>query len=650
MATVTFVNKAGGNFGDDGVDNWSTGKHPMAGDTADITDTFEGADYSVDVTDAEGADQINIGAANAQLAVETDAILTVGSIDLTAGTLFVGSGGEITGKTTITAASDATTTFIDGTLDGVTWMGTLGLTDITQASSLSITTGLTVLNSGGSGPGEIDITGLGGATLDFESSMTINGTGGNLQINIGVAGGSPTPNEFITVGSNDVLTLGSNVSVNQTAAASSVFISDQSTGGTLVNDGTMSFTAGAAASAEVNPDSFTNNGIINAAGGILNGESLDITVLNTFINNGLISLTDFARVGISGPNGGETINGTISINGTSTFDLNNFASVGGTGVISLANSSTADLNNDFSGTVLFVDKTDILQLDTPGSYSGTIANMHGGSTGPQDIIDLLNTTVTNLLPVTGTALQGTLVVMNGPDVQATILLNGDYRNSQFSFGTDGNNGTDIFLACFAEGTRVDTPDGPVAVEDLASGDLVLTAGGTSRPVRWIGHRRIDLARHPDPACARPIRVLANAFGPGEPRRELLLSPDHAVFVDDVLIPIKHLLNDVSIRRVPVDAVTYYHIELDEHDVVLAEGLPAESYLDTGDRSDFDNGGRTVALHPHFVASRREGEGCAPLIVTGPRLRAVRDRVNARVPAVAPAFQDDVPVARAARRA
>jgi hypothetical protein len=645
MATVTFTNSAGANFGS-GI-AWSTGKHPVAGDTADITNAFEGADYSVDVTDAEAAALINIGVANAQLAVETDGVLNVGSIDLTAGTLVVVSGGEITGNTTITDGPDTTTSFVDGTLDGVTWKGTLALTDVTQTSSLTITTGLTVLNAAGNGPGEIDITGLGGATLDFENSMTIDGTGGNLLINLGVAGGSPTPNEFLTVGSNDVLTLGSHVSVNQTAAASSVFISDQSTGGTVVNDGTMSFTAGAAASAEINPDSFTNNGIINAAGGILNGESLDITVFNTFTNNGLISLTDFARVGISGPNGGETINGTIAIAGTSTFDLNNFASVGGTGVISLANTSTADLNNDFSGTVLFVDKGDILQLNTPGSYTGTIANMAGGLTGPQDIIDLLNTTVTNLLPVTGTALQGTLVAMNGPDVQATILLDGDYRNSQFSFGADSNNGTDIFLACFAEGTCLDTPDGPVAVEALATGDLVLTAGGASRPVRWIGHRQIDLARHPDPVWARPVRVMANAFGPGQPRRELLLSPDHAVFVDDVLIPIKYLLNSVTITQIPVDAVTYYHIELDEHDVLMAEGLPAESYLDTGDRSNFDNGGRIVVLHPRFVASRWEGEGCAPLIVTGPRLRAVRDRVNSRVPAVAPAF---VPVTHASRRA
>ena len=78
-------------------------------------------------------------------------------------------------------------------------------------------------------------------------------------------------------------------------------------------------------------------------------------------------------------------------------------------------------------------------------------------------------------------------------------------------------------------------------------------------------------------------------------------------------------------------VTYYHVELDEHAVLVANGLPAESYLDTGDRANFDNGGRVRALHPEFVAQRWETEGRAPLIITGPLLAAVRERLNSRVP-------------------
>ena len=84
-----------------------------------------------------------------------------------------------------------------------------------------------------------------------------------------------------------------------------------------------------------------------------------------------------------------------------------------------------------------------------------------------------------------------------------------------------------------------------------------------------------------------------------PCRDLLLSPDHAVFVDNVLIPIKHLINGKTIVQQQTNEVTYYHIELGEHDVLLADGMPAESYLENGDRGAFDNGGGMIALHPDF---------------------------------------------------
>ncbi len=70
----------------------------------------------------------------------------------------------------------------------------------------------------------------------------------------------------------------------------------------------------------------------------------------------------------------------------------------------------------------------------------------------------------------------------------------------------------------------------------------------------------------------------------------MLSPDHAVFVDDVLVPVRHLINGSTIVQEPVAEVTYYHVELATHDVILAEGLPCESYLDTGNRAVFVNGG------------------------------------------------------------
>ncbi len=189
--------------------------------------------------------------------------------------------------------------------------------------------------------------------------------------------------------------------------------------------------------------------------------------------------------------------------------------------------------------------------------------------------------------------------------------------------------SELVVACFARGTRLATPDGPRAVESLSVGGTVVTASGEIRDIVWIGRRRIDARRHPVPARVWPVRIAAGAFGPDCPRTDLLLSPDHAVFVDEVLIPVKHLINGTSIAQVPMGEIVYYHVELASHDVLLAEGMPVESWLDTGDRTRFDNGGPVVALNPDFSECMWEILGCAPLIVVGPRLDAVRERLNAQ---------------------
>jgi hypothetical protein len=186
--------------------------------------------------------------------------------------------------------------------------------------------------------------------------------------------------------------------------------------------------------------------------------------------------------------------------------------------------------------------------------------------------------------------------------------------------------------CYVEGTRIATLCGEVVVERLVIGDIARSSYPDYSSIKWIGHRHIDCRRHQEPRKVWPVRVSADAFGENLPHRDLWLSPDHAVYVDDVLIPIKHLINGTSIQQVPRDEVTYYHVELEQHDVLLAEGLPCESYLDTGDRSKFSNGGGVVALHPDFSARMWETKGCAPLVVTGPTLNAVRQRLNSFAPA------------------
>ena len=191
----------------------------------------------------------------------------------------------------------------------------------------------------------------------------------------------------------------------------------------------------------------------------------------------------------------------------------------------------------------------------------------------------------------------------------------------------------LTVACFRAGTRIATSDGETPVEALRPGDRVRCASG-AQPIRWIGHRHIDLRRHPRPDAVTPIRIAAHAFH-GAPARDLFLSLDHAVFVDTVLIPIKLLINGGLIAPVCLAEVIYYHVELPRHDVLLAEGLAAESWLDTGNRRDFANGGQVVALHPDFAALAWDVEACAPLIVTGPKLVGVREQLRRKARGSAP---------------
>ena len=188
--------------------------------------------------------------------------------------------------------------------------------------------------------------------------------------------------------------------------------------------------------------------------------------------------------------------------------------------------------------------------------------------------------------------------------------------------------TIVIAPCFATGTMIQTETGEVAVEALEVGDKVQVASGGLRPIRWLGHRRVDCRRHPEPEKVRPVRVSAHAFGDDLPARDLVLSPEHALFLDGYLVPVSVLVDGVSVVQEAWERVTYHHVELDRHDVILAEGLAAESYLDTGNRGQFGNA-PVVALYPEFKAGSEAAEACAPLLLAGKRLEALRAGLVAR---------------------
>jgi hypothetical protein len=203
--------------------------------------------------------------------------------------------------------------------------------------------------------------------------------------------------------------------------------------------------------------------------------------------------------------------------------------------------------------------------------------------------------------------------------------------THFSLASDGAGG---FLfentACFAPGTRILTTTGDVRVEDLAPGDIAILADSTQSPITFIGHRRLDLSRHPRPHSMRPVRIGAGALADGVPSRDLTISPDHALLLDGVLVQVKDLIDGITIvQDFTLPAIRYYHVELTCHGILLVEGTPAESYLDTGHRGMFDNADAPLILHPDLMQMRREAESIAPLCRDGDKLTAIRARLLGR---------------------
>jgi ABC-type amino acid transport substrate-binding protein len=157
----------------------------------------------------------------------------------------------------------------------------------------------------------------------------------------------------------------------------------------------------------------------------------------------------------------------------------------------------------------------------------------------------------------------------------------------------GANETTI-VACYCRGTLIRTARGETKVEELEIGDEITTASGATRPIKWIGRRsyggRFVMGR----TDILPICIKAGALDDNVPERDLWISPHHAMYFKDdavggVLIEAKNLVNGASIVQAErVEKVEYFHIELDSHDVIIAEGALSETFLDDDSRGMFHN--------------------------------------------------------------
>ncbi|MDR3538668.1 MAG: Hint domain-containing protein [Acetobacteraceae bacterium] len=618
MATYTWTSDVSGDWNTGTL--WSDGTIPNSA-TADVSIDATGTAGSYTVTIASGESEIvntlTLNGVNNVLNVlanpyagavlEVDGTLTfapgsAGTIDGPLQSFMIVDGGTIVNAGTVNAfVQDSNNVLFTGT-NGfyiTNWLQSFGTTTI-DTSSIAEKTGNTLFDGIFEAAGSVAAINFGG---------TIEG----MIVNIATVEGPPIVVGAPFVGWTELYLEGPGSSINEWNG--SAYVPLESTLTTIQSRGTVDVLQGR---------DYTTTNTLTIAGGRLNLQGGTVTTAGiTIASGGTIDGEVTGSATIVGP----VTNDTTMVSVDSGLVLT--GTLDGTGIVTFGTgAATLEVGAVGAGQTIDMLGSDTLKLDTPAAFFGTISATIG------DTIDL-----GGIVADGATVVGSDLVITNAGSTVATLHMAGSYAGDAFNVGSiTGGSGISIAAAvCYARGTRIMTPDGEVPIEQLQPGQEVVTASGETAPVVWIGHRSVDLTRHPEPDLAQPVRIKAGAFGNSLPRRDLVVSPAHAIFDEGVLIPARFLVNGRNVVQEDVARVEYFHVELQRHDVVLAEGLPAESYLENNDRNRFENSGGAVALHPDFASWNWDGRACADLVVTGPAFEAVQAKLarTAERPARAP---------------
>ncbi|MDE2514536.1 MAG: Hint domain-containing protein [Rhodospirillales bacterium] len=570
--------------------NWKTGKVPAAGNAVVIPTVathapiLSGSSASIGALTLSGSTSLTIAAAG---------VLTLSStLKIAAGGGLILQGGQV-----VDAASGGISLAASGGISGYGTIASKVAATSAASGTITATGGTLEIKSAVSNAGGLRLAIGSGATdtlmLDAAStakSLGFAGTTGTLVIG---SAAKLTLSTALAIGANTVTLQGKSTSLTDAAGIS------LGTGGQIGGLGTVS-------------GALSGTGTLTASGGAL--------VLANAIaaSSGLaFAIADSAASIL-------TVKGTVGAGNVFTF-------LGTHGALALADVTIAANGLHFAGRV---DGLAVATSATPDLSTIDYINTN------KTVTKVVVTDATHIALYNGTSNLGTITLGSAIGAGVHVDWHADSSLTNHIIGS----GTDIFLsdvACYAAGTAILTPDGERAIETLHIGDPVLVRAGTAwqaRPIRWIGHRRIDLAAHPQPQHAAPIRIRRGAFAQGMPHTDLLLSPDHAVFVDDALVCVRQLVNGATIcREAGWREVTYFHLELDAHAILCAQGLPAESYLDTGQRGLFANAAGPAALHPDLAGwaacPARAAGSCARLLSEEATIRPIWQRLADRAVAL-----------------
>ena len=289
--------------------------------------------------------------------------------------------------------------------------------------------------------------------------------------------------------------------------------------------------------------------------------------------------------------------------------------------VALTNSQTAAVHSGSTASNISVGDGSRLAL-----YAGsTTKNIHLASGAKVDLPELAwstSTTATLTDP-------STLEISNGTDTY-TIALDSDYAADFFTVQSDSTGGT-LLLAegtpCYCRGTLILTNRGEVPVEQLEIGDLVQTRSNGLRAIHWIGRRSYSGTFANGNRDILPVIFRSGSLGNNLPQQDLSVSPLHAMYLDGVLIPAVALVNGTSILQAErMDEVAYFHIELESHDVIFANGAESETFVNDSSRGMFHNASEYDALYP--AAAQAQARYCAPRVEEGAQLATIRTRLNA----------------------